>query len=81
MKLLSKSLKSQWKFITDRKQIANLLASTKSNNSLSQHYSPKFQDIKMQKEKKEKTVKFTSDNTEECNQPRSRLELKHTSKV
>ena len=58
--------------ITDKKQIANLLASTISNNSSSQHYSPKFQAIKMQKERK-KLVKFTLDNTEDYNQPFSLL--------
>ena len=42
---------------------------------MSEHYSPKFQTIKKQKEKK-KTVKFTSDNTEEYNQPFSFSELK-----
>ena len=40
------------KRITDRKQIADLVASTISNNSSSEHYSPKFQAIKMQKERK-----------------------------
>ena len=58
--------------ITDKKQIANLLASTISNNSSSQHYSPKFQAIKMQKERK-KLVKFTLDNTEDYNHPFSLL--------
>ena len=38
------------KRITDRKQIADLVASTISNNSSSKHYS--FQAIKMQKERK-----------------------------
>ena len=55
-------LKVNRKLITDKKQIANLLASTISNNSSSQYYSPKFQAIKKQREKK--PVKFTSDNTE-----------------
>ena len=73
-------LKVNGKLITDKKQIANLLASTISNNSSSQHYSPKFQAI--QKQKETKPVKFTSDNTEEYNQPFSLLELKTgTSKV
>ena len=45
-------VKVNGKLITDKKQIANLLASTISNNSSSQHYSPKFQAIEMQKEKK-----------------------------
>ena len=36
--------------ITGKKQIANLLATTISNNS-SHHYSQKFQAIKTQKEK------------------------------
>ncbi|WP_419640406.1 hypothetical protein, partial [Thiolapillus sp.] len=58
-------LKVNGKLITDKKQIANLLASTISNNS-SQLYSPKFQAIKKQNEKK--LVKFTSDNTEDYNQ-------------
>ena len=68
-------LKVSGKLITDKEQIANLLASTISNNSSSQHYSPKFQAIKMHREKK-KTVKFTSDNSEDYNQPFSLLELK-----
>ena len=59
-------LKVKGKLITDKKQIANLLTSTISNNS-SQHYSPKLQAIKMHREKKH--VKFTSDNSEEYNQP------------
>ena len=67
-------LKVNGKVITDKKQIANLLASTISKNSSSQHYSPKFQAIKKQTEKK--PVKFTSDNTEDYNQPFSLLELK-----
>ena len=60
--------------ITDKKQNASLLASTISNKSSSQQYSPKFQAIKMQKETK--PVKFTSDNTKDYNQPFSLLELK-----
>ena len=43
---------------------------------MSQHNLPKFQAIKKQKEKEKKKVKFTSDNTEEYNQPFSLLELK-----
>ena len=39
-------LKVNGKLITDKKQIANVLASTISKNSSSQHYSPKFQAIK-----------------------------------
>ena len=54
-------LKVNGKFITEKKQIANLLASTISHNSSSQQYSTQFQAIKKQKEKK--SVKFTSDNT------------------
>ena len=38
-------LKVNGKLTTDKKQIANLLASTIFNNSTSQHYSPKFQAI------------------------------------
>ena len=51
------NLKVNGKRITDKKQIANLLVSTISKNSSSQHYSPKFQAIKKQNEKK--PVKFT----------------------
>ena len=76
-------LKVNEKFITDKKQIANLLASTISYNSSSQHYSTQFQAIKKQKEKekkkekkKKKTVKFTSVSTEDYNRPFSLLELK-----
>ena len=39
-------LKVNGKLITDKKQIANLLASTISNNHSLQHYLPKFQAIK-----------------------------------
>ena len=35
-----------------KKQITDLVASTISNNSSSEHYSPKFQAIEMQREKK-----------------------------
>ena len=45
-------LKVNGKLITDRKQIADLVASIISNNPPSEHYSPKFQAIKMQKERK-----------------------------
>ena len=45
-------LKVNGKFITEKKQIANLLASTISHNSSSQHYSTQFQAIKKQKEEK-----------------------------
>ena len=45
-------LKVNGKLITDRKQIADLVASTISNKPSSEHYSPKFQAIKMQKERK-----------------------------
>ena len=65
-------LKFNGKLITDKKQIANLLASTISHNPSSQHYSTQFQAIKKQKEKKKKTVIFTSNNTEDYNQPFSR---------
>ena len=59
-----------------KKQIANLLASTISNNFSSQHYSQK--NVKPLKCKKTKTVKFTLDNTEEYNQPFSLLKLRQT---
>ena len=68
-------LKVNGKLITDKKQIENLLASTISNNSSSQHYAPKVQAIKAQKAGK-KYVKFKSDNSEGYNQPFSLLELK-----
>ena len=55
------------KLVTDYKQIADLIAATISNNSSSEHYSPKFQAIKMQKERL--SVNFTSDHSEECNLP------------
>ena len=45
-------LKVNGKLITDRKQIADLVASTISNKPSSEHYSPKFQAIKIQKERK-----------------------------
>ena len=67
-------LKFNEKLITDKKQTANLLASTISHNPSSQQYSTQFQAIKKQKEKK--TVIFTSNNTEDYNQPFSLLELK-----
>ena len=61
--------------ITGKKQIANLLATTISNNFSSHHSSKKFQAIKTQKEKGKK-VKITSNYSEEYNQPLSLLELK-----
>ena len=45
-------LKVNGKLITDRKQIVGFVASTISNNPSSEHYSPKFQAINMQKERK-----------------------------
>ena len=45
-------LKFNGKLIADKKQIANLLASIISNNSSSQHFSQKFQAIKMHTKKK-----------------------------
>ena len=50
-------LKVNGKLITEKKQIANLLASTISNNYSLQHYSPKFQAIKMQREKERERKK------------------------
>ena len=47
-------LKINGKLITDKKQIANLSASTISHNSSSQHYSTRFQAIKKQKETERK---------------------------
>ena len=43
-------LKVNGKLIIDKKQIASLIASAISNNSSSEHYSPKFQAIKTQKD-------------------------------
>ena len=51
-------LKVNGKLITDRKQIADLVASTISNKPSSEHYSPKFQAIKMQKERNNNICPF-----------------------
>ena len=78
-------LKVNGKPITDKKQTADLLASTVSNNNLPQHYSPKFQAFRMHSERekererereREIPVKSTSDKSEEYNQPFSLSELK-----
>ena len=45
------------KLITDKKQIADLLASTIFHNSSSQNYSKQFQAIKKQKEEREREKK------------------------
>ena len=58
------------------KQIAELIAAIISNNSSSERHSPKWQAIKMQKEK-QTSVNFTSDKSEEHNLPFLLLELKH----
>ena len=77
-------LKVNGKLIIDKKQIANLLASTISHNSLSQHYSTQFQAIKKQKEKQKKKKKKLKKKKKNCqihlrqhyNQPFSLLGLK-----
>ena len=51
--------------ITSKKDIANTLADSFSNNSSSENYTSKFRNIKNQQEKQK--LKFISDNTENYN--------------
>ena len=51
--------------ITSKKDIANTLADSFSNNSFSENYTSKFRNIKNQQEKQK--LKFTSANTENYN--------------
>ena len=51
--------------ITSKKDIANTLTDSFSNNSSSENYTSKFRNIKNQQEKQK--MKFTSDNTENYN--------------
>ena len=60
--------------ITFKKDISNTLADVLSKNSSSENYSPKFNNIKQQKEKR--NLKFSSDNSEIYNQSSSLSELK-----
>ena len=60
--------------VSQTEQITNLIASTSSNNSSSEHHSPKIQVILRQKERGWK-VNFTLINLEEYNLPVSLLEL------
>ena len=49
-------LKVNRELITDRKQTADLIASTISSNSSSKHHSMKFQAIEMQKNKRKNNL-------------------------
>ena len=60
-------LKQHGQNITDKKQVANLLASTIHHNSSSAHYSNSFQHVKTKIE--QKTCNFNSDNSEVYNVP------------
>ena len=60
--------------VTSKKDISNTLADVFSKNSSSENYSPKFQNIKQQKGKR--NLKFSSDNSETYNQFFSLSELK-----
>ena len=62
------------KLITDKKAVANLLASTISKNSSSSHYSSDFQKVKSAKESKPHD--FSSDDSESYNLPFTFSELK-----
>jgi hypothetical protein len=68
------AFKKDSKLITNKKDVANLLAETISFNSSSDHYSTDFQKIKDQLETK--ACNFSSDNTECYNVPFSLSELK-----
>ena len=67
------------KLLTNKKQIAKLLAFNISQNPSTEHYSPCFQKIKTVKEKKR--LNFSSDNQEEHNLPFSLTELKQSAKI
>ena len=69
-------LRENGNLITDKKQIANLLASNISKNSSTENYSPCFQKIKEVKE--DKRLNFSSDNQEEYNLSFSLTELKQS---
>ncbi len=66
--------KSNTEKVTDKKDIADVLAETFSKNSSSTHYSETFQNFKKQQEKK--LLNFKSNNDETYNQPFSISELK-----
>jgi potassium voltage-gated channel Eag-related subfamily H protein 8 len=68
------ALKKDSKLITNKKDVANLLAETISFNSSSDHYSVDFQKVKDQLESK--ACNFSSDNSECYNVPFSLSELK-----
>ena len=67
-------LKQHGETITDKKKVANLLASTIHHNSSTEHYSPKFQNLKQKAE--QKSCSFQSDNSENYNIPFTLNELK-----
>ena len=67
-------LKHDNEIITNKKEIANILADTNSKNSSSDHYSTDFPKIKAVKERT--PCNFKSDNSECYNEPFSLMELK-----
>ena len=67
-------LKRDNEIITNKKEIANILADTISKNSSSDHYSTDFQKIKAVKERN--PCNFKSDNSECYNESFSLMELK-----
>ena len=69
-------LKDNGNLITDRKEVAEVLAKNLSKNSSTDNYSDEFQRIKMLKEKQH--LDFSSENEEEYNLPFSVAELKQS---
>ena len=69
-------LKVNGNLITDKKEVAEVLAKNLSKNSLTDNYSDEFQRIKMLKEKR--YLDFSSQNEEEYNLPFSVAELKQS---
>ena len=69
-------LKVNGNLITDKKEVAEVLAKNLSKNSLTDNYSDEFQRIKMLKEKRH--LDFSSKNEEEYNLPFSVAELKQS---
>ena len=69
-------LKVNGNLITDKKEVAEVLAKNLSKNSSTDNYSDEFQRIKMLKEKRH--LDFSSKNEEEYNLPFSVTELKQS---
>ena len=69
-----KCLKKHGNIITDKKEVANILAATISENSSSDHYCDSFREIKAKEEQKD--ISFDSNNSEVYNLSFNLLELK-----